>query len=60
MERGVETVSNDLTYKYRKEEIQKNGSCYLKTGLGKHEKPFMSPYEYGSLKNESKKRGRRK
>lgn len=51
-------MSNDMTYKYRKEETQKNGSCYLKKGFGKREKPFMTPYEYGTTKNKSKEKGR--
>lgn len=53
-------MSNDLTYKFRKEEIQKNGTAYYKKGFGRREKVFMTPYEYGSIKNESKKRGAKK
>lgn len=49
-------MSNDMSYKFRKEETAKNGSCYLK-GFGRREKPFMTPYEYGSAKNTYKKRG---
>lgn len=50
-------MSNDLSYKFRKEETSKNGSYYLKKGFGKHEKPLITPYEYGSIKS---KRGKRK
>lgn len=50
-------MSDNLTYKFKKEETNKNGSCYLKRGLGKRENPNMTPYEYGSIK--SKKRGKK-
>ena len=53
-------MSNDLTYSFRKEEIQKNGIAYYKKRLGRREKVFMTPYEYGSIKNEFKKRGVKK
>ena len=49
-------MSNDLTYKYRKEEINKNGSYYMKKGIGRNEKPFMTPYEYGCIKSRKKRR----
>ena len=50
-------MSNDISYKFKKEEVKKNGSYYLKKGPGKREKPFITPYEYGSIKIEIK-RGR--
>lgn len=50
-------MSNDMTYKFRKEETNKNGSLYFKKGFGRRENPTMTPYEYGSVKNKSKKRG---
>lgn len=58
--RGKLAMSNDLTYSFRKEEIQKNGIAYYKKRLGRREKVFMTPYEYGSIKNEFKKRGVKK
>lgn len=51
-------MSNDLTYKYRKEESNKNGSIYFKSGNGKRQKPFMSPYEYGCIKSKRKRGGK--
>lgn len=50
-------MSKDLSYLYKKEEANKNGSYYFKTGYGKHEKPFMTPYVYGSIKE---KRGKKR
>ena len=50
-------MSNDLTYRYQKEEINKNGSYYMKKGFGKHEKPVISPYEYGCLKSRRRNKG---
>ena len=50
-------MSNDLTYRYQKEEINKNGSYYMKKGFRKHEKPFISLYEYGCLKSRRKNKG---
>lgn len=47
-------MSDNLAYKYRKEEINKNGSVYLKKGWGKRKKPFMTPYEYGCIKSKRK------
>ena len=43
-------MSNDLTYKYKKYEINKYGSYYFKKGFGRYEKPILTPYEYGSIK----------
>ena len=48
-------MSNDMSYKFKKEEVKKDGSYYLKKGLGKREKPFITPYEYGSIKNRNKR-----
>ena len=49
-------MSNDISYKFKKEEAKKNGSYYLKKGFGKRREPFITPYEYGSIKNRNKKR----
>ena len=48
-------MSNDISYKFKKEEVKKNGSYYLKKGFGKGREPFITPYEYGSIKNRDKK-----
>ena len=48
-------MSNDISYKFKKEEVKKNGSYYLKKGFGKGREPFITPYEYGSIKNRNKK-----
>ena len=48
-------MSNDISYKFKKEEVKKNGSHCLKRGPGKREKPFITPYEYGSIKNRNKR-----
>lgn len=53
-------MSNDLSYKYKKEEANKNGSYYFKHGFGKNEKPFITPYEYGCLKNSLHRRKKEK
>ena len=50
-------MSNDLTYRYQKEEINKNGSYYMKKDFGKHEKPVILPYEYDCLKSRRRNKG---
>lgn len=52
-------MSNDLTYKYRKDEINKYGSYYFKKGFGRYEKPILTPYEYGSIKIGERRRKKR-
>ena len=52
-------MSNDLTYKYRKDEINKYGSYYFKKGFGMYEKPILTPYEYGSIKIGERRRKKR-
>ena len=52
-------MSNDLTYKYKKDETTKYGSYYLKKGFGKYEKPILTPYEYGSIKIGERNRKKR-
>ena len=51
-------MGDDLSYKYRKEEIKKHRSCYFKDNLfGMPEKRAIPIHKYGAIKNESKKRG---
>ena len=52
-------MSNDLTYKYRKDETTKYGSYYFKKGFGRYEKPILTPYEYGSIKIGERRRKKR-
>lgn len=52
-------MSNDLTYKYRKDEITKYGSFYFKKGFGRYERPILTPYEYGSIKIGERRRKKR-
>lgn len=33
---------------------------FFKKGMGRREKPLMTPYEYGSARNAYKKRGEKK
>lgn len=49
-------MSNDLNYLFKKEEIKTNGSYYYAKGLGKNEKPPLTPYEYGAIKSKRKRR----
>lgn len=45
----------DLSHDFKKQESKQNGSSYYKKGLGKKEKPQMTPYEFGTLLSKKKK-----
>lgn len=45
-------MGKDISYLYRKEEVKKNGSYYLKKN---NEKPQITPYEYGAILEKKKK-----
>lgn len=49
-------MSNDLSFKFKKQEIKRNGSYYYSHGYGKREKPFMTPSDYGCIKSKEKRK----